>query len=110
MITFKQYIDEARYQPSQGSDNGRKIVNAALEAVPELKENGNQVFVSKFKEIAPGDHDIFLKTYKELIDRFGDPDWRYNSSEAQVKDPYWDLDKDVYLMLHHVGLSVIVRG
>jgi hypothetical protein len=75
VITFKQYLEEARYQSSQGTDNGRKVVNAALEAVPKLKEAGEQVFVANFKEIAPGDSDIFLKTYKELLDRFGEPDW-----------------------------------
>ena len=109
MITFKQYIEEARYQPTQGGDNGRKIVNAALEAVPELKDKDEQVFVANFNDIAPGDHDIYLKTYKELTDRFGDPEWRFSSSEAQIKSPYWELDKNTYMTLHHVGLSVILR-
>jgi hypothetical protein len=109
VITFKQYLEEARYQSSQGTDNGRKVVNAALEAVPKLKEAGEQVFVANFKEIAPGDSDIFLKTYKELLDRFGEPDWKYSSSDSQRKDPYWDLDEETYLTIHHVGVAIILR-
>lgn len=106
MITFKQYLQEARYSSSA---SGQSVVNKALEAIPRMLANDEQVFVSKFKDDPKNDEDIFFRTLKELMDRFGEPEWKKMSSEAVAHDPYWRIDDNIELLLHHVGISVIIQ-
>jgi hypothetical protein len=98
-------LNEAKYV----SSGAGQLVNRALEAVPRMRENGEQVFVSKFED-ADGnrDPDIFLKTYKDLVDRFGKPEFKKTTSEGHAM-PHWYIDSDIYLLLHHVGISVIIE-
>lgn len=94
-------LQEARYAPTSDS-----VVNRALEAVRELRNSDEQVFLAKFKG---GDPDEFFDTLKELQDRFGQPEWRYLSSEAKQKHPFWVIEPGVELLLHYSGISVIVE-